>query len=110
MMEAVLLDIEKASTILKLVGDKTRLTMLACLTEQEYCVCNFVDMFELSQPAISQHLKKLKTMGIINETKRAQWVYYSLNTESEYYSFIKDIIRHVSIEESCCSLEETCGT
>ncbi|MGM1047349.1 MAG: ArsR/SmtB family transcription factor [Bacillota bacterium] len=70
---------------LKLLGDKTRLTMLTLLKEREWCVCEFVEIFDMSQPAISQHLRKLKSQGIVNESKRGQWVYYSLNVEDKPY-------------------------
>lgn len=68
---------------LKLLGDKTRLAMLTLLKEREWCVCEFVDIFDISQPAISQHLRKLKNRGIVNESKRGQWVHYSLNVEDK---------------------------
>ncbi|WP_405113289.1 metalloregulator ArsR/SmtB family transcription factor [Paenibacillus sp. FSL K6-1217] len=64
---------------LKLLGDKTRLTILILLKEREWCVCEFVDLFDISQPAVSQHLRKLKSSGLVKEQKRGQWVYYSLN-------------------------------
>ncbi|AWP25178.1 MULTISPECIES: metalloregulator ArsR/SmtB family transcription factor [Paenibacillus] len=70
---------------LKLLGDKTRLTMLTLLKDREWCVCDFVDLFDMSQPAISQHLRKLKSQGIVNETRRGQWVYYSLNVDDKPY-------------------------
>lgn len=70
---------------LKLLGDKTRLAMLSLLKEREWCVCEFVDIFEISQPAISQHLRKLKSQGIVKESKRGQWVHYSLNIEAKPY-------------------------
>ncbi|MDT2248167.1 ArsR family transcriptional regulator [Paenibacillus larvae] len=36
------------------------LSIIACLVNQELCVCDVVALLGLSQPAISQHLKKLK--------------------------------------------------
>lgn len=71
--------IEEMSSLLKIIGDKTRLNMLAYLKSGEMCVCEFVDLFELTQPAISQHLKKLRSAGIISERKQGTWVYYRLN-------------------------------
>jgi ArsR family transcriptional regulator len=68
---------------LKLLGDKTRLAMLSLLKEREWCVCEFLDIFDISQPAISQHLRKLKSRGIVKESKRGQWVHYSLNVEDK---------------------------
>lgn len=64
---------------LKLLGDKTRLAIVALLQEREWCVCEFVDIFDISQPAVSQHLRKLKSRGVVRESKRGQWVHYSLN-------------------------------
>ncbi|MNI57844.1 HTH-type transcriptional repressor AseR [compost metagenome] len=68
---------------LKLLGDKTRLTILSLLKDREWCVCEFVDLFDISQPAVSQHLRKLKSSGFVKEQKKGQWVYYSLNIEDK---------------------------
>jgi ArsR family transcriptional regulator len=68
---------------LKLISDKSRLTILALLKEKEMCVCDIVDLLETTQPNVSQHLKKLKMGGLVNETRRSQWIYYSLNVEDK---------------------------
>jgi ArsR family transcriptional regulator, arsenate/arsenite/antimonite-responsive transcriptional repressor len=86
------LDIETTANILKLLGDKTRLTMIKIMSEHECCVCEFVDLFDMSQPAISQHLRKLKDSGIVKEARRGQWIFYSLNPTSSYHSFIQTVI------------------
>ncbi|GIP42778.1 hypothetical protein J45TS6_12370 [Paenibacillus sp. J45TS6] len=78
-------ELNLAADRLKLLGDKTRLTMLLLLQEREWCVCEFVDIFEMSQPAISQHLRKLKSLGIVKEERRGQWIYYSLFIEDKPY-------------------------
>lgn len=77
--------VEDMSESLKLLSDKSRLTILALLREQEMCVCDLVEILETTQPNVSQHLKKLRIGGLINETKRRQWVYYSLNLEDKPY-------------------------
>ncbi|MFC4597788.1 ArsR/SmtB family transcription factor [Cohnella hongkongensis] len=83
-------NVEEMSDSLKLLSDKSRLTILTLLREGELCVCDIVALLETTQPNVSQHLKKLKTGGLINETKRRQWVYYSLNVEDKPY--IKEIL------------------
>jgi ArsR family transcriptional regulator len=88
-------EIEKAATILKLLGDKTRLTMVKMLDSNDCCVCEFVEIFEASQPAISQHLRKLKDAGIVKETRRGQWIIYSLNKNSDYYPLIQNLLQHL---------------
>lgn len=69
----------------KLLGDKSRLTILALLKKQDLCVCDIVDLMEMSQPSISQHLRKLKSAGLVSERRRGQWIYYSLNVQDKPY-------------------------
>lgn len=94
-METAMIEIEKTATILKLLGDKTRLTMLKMLDTHDYCVCEFVEIFKVSQPAISQHIRKLKDVGLVKETRKGQWIIYSLNRESDSFDFIQNLIQHL---------------
>lgn len=88
-------EIERSANLLKILGDKTRLTMVAMLKQRECCVCEFLEVFEMSQPSISQHLRKLKDAGLVKEERRGQWIYYSLNPESDLFGLIEDILAHV---------------
>ncbi|AJH80059.1 MULTISPECIES: ArsR/SmtB family transcription factor [Heyndrickxia] len=94
-MQKTVVEIEKASHVLKLLGDKTRLTIMAILKQRECCVCELLEVFDMSQPSISQHLRKLKDLGLVKEDRRGQWIYYSLNPRNELYDFIQDILQHV---------------
>jgi len=94
MIEATI-DIEKTASVLKLLGDKTRLTMVKMLDSNDCCVCEFVEVFKASQPAISQHLRKLKDAGIVKETRRGQWIIYSLNKDSAHYSLVENILQYL---------------
>ncbi|WP_420490628.1 ArsR/SmtB family transcription factor [Neobacillus drentensis] len=91
-------DLEKAAGVLKLLGDKTRLTMVAILKQRECCVCEFLEVFDMSQPSVSQHLRKLKDLGLVKEDRRGQWIYYSLNQQNELYGLIEDILEHVPVQ------------
>lgn len=92
-------EIEKTAMLLKLLGDKTRLTMAKILDSHDCCVCEFVEMFKMSQPGVSQHVRKLKDVGIVSESRRGQWVIYSLNKQSEYYPFIQDLLNHLPSQD-----------
>lgn len=94
-MQQTTVEIVKAAQVLKLLGDKTRLTIISILKKQECCVCELVELFDMSQPSISQHLRKLKDAALIVEERKGQWIYYSLNKSSEYYPLINDILLHV---------------
>ncbi|MCP3739414.1 ArsR/SmtB family transcription factor [Rossellomorea sp. BNER] len=89
------LSIERAAVMLKLLGDKTRLTMVKILENNDCCVCEFVEIFKTSQPAISQHVRKLKDAGLIKEFRKGQWVIYSLNKESDVYPFVQSLLEHL---------------
>lgn len=86
------IEMDKASEIFKLLGHETRLTMLKILDDHDCCVCEFVEIFQASQPSISQHIRKLKDSGLIKEERRGQWIFYSINKESEYYLFIVQLL------------------
>jgi arsenate reductase len=77
--------LEEYAEIFKLFGDKNRLTIVSLLRERALCVCELVDLLQTSQPNISQHLRKLKDAGLLNESRKGQWVYYSLNIEDKPY-------------------------
>ncbi|KAA9019016.1 ArsR/SmtB family transcription factor [Niallia endozanthoxylica] len=94
-MQIVTVELEKAATILKLLGDKTRLTMVKMLDTNDCCVCEFVEIFKMSQPAISQHVRKLKDAGLIQETRKGQWIFYSLNKDSDYYPLVHNLLQHL---------------
>ncbi|RFU62024.1 ArsR/SmtB family transcription factor [Peribacillus glennii] len=89
------IDIETAAGLLKLLGDKTRLSMMKIMSEHECCVCELVDLFEMSQPAISQHVRKLKDSGLIKERRGGQWIYYSLNPDSPFHPFVLHILNEL---------------
>lgn len=86
------IEMDKAAMILKLLGDQTRLTVMKLMENQACCVCEFVEIFQVSQPSISQHIRKVKDLGLVDEERKGQWIFYSLNKSSEYYSFIKPLL------------------
>jgi ArsR family transcriptional regulator, arsenate/arsenite/antimonite-responsive transcriptional repressor len=94
-MNVVTVELDKAANILKLLGDKTRLTMIKILDNYDCCVCEFVAIFQASQPAISQHLRKLKDAGLVGETRKGQWIIYSLNKDSDYYPIVQSLLHHL---------------
>lgn len=60
------------------LADGTRLAIVDELAQGERAVGELVDLFEVSQPAISQHLKVLKDAGLVRVRPNAQWRLYSL--------------------------------
>lgn len=81
---------EEMAELLKVLSDKTRLMILSMLQEREMCVCDIVEVLQTTQPNVSQHLRRLKSGGLVKETRRSQWVYYSLHVEDKPY--VHDIL------------------
>ncbi|MCL5115533.1 MAG: metalloregulator ArsR/SmtB family transcription factor [Firmicutes bacterium] len=63
----------------KALADPTRLKIVALLNIRDCCICELVPLFGISQPAVSRHMSRLKQAGLVTETRRGQWVFYSLN-------------------------------
>jgi ArsR family transcriptional regulator len=85
-----MLDLEQLAECHKILGDKTRLHILSLLKEDELCVCELVEILQISQPAVSQHMRKLKTAKLVKERRNGQWVFYSLDGSS--YPFFESIL------------------
>jgi len=78
-MEADLMQVLYLAEIYKLLGDKTRLSIMALLQAQSLCVRDLVEILQASQPSVSQHLAKLKNHGLVKESRKGPWVFYSVN-------------------------------
>lgn len=74
--KAVLIDpkIVFASEVFKALSDPTRITILQNLQDEERCVCEFVDIVGLSQPAVSYHFGILADAGLISMRKEGRRV------------------------------------
>lgn len=86
------MEYEEIGNILKVIGDENRLKMIFYLAQDSFCGCELVEFLGMSQPAVSQHLKKLREAGITREAKRGRWVHYSLNKQHELYPFILHLV------------------
>ncbi len=75
------MELEKLADIFKALADPTRLKILSLLRTRDCCVCELVPIFNISQPAISKHVARLKTAELVRETRKGQWVFYSINEE-----------------------------
>jgi DNA-binding transcriptional ArsR family regulator len=65
---------------LKALGHPVRLGIAQRLAaEPETCACDFADVFNVSQPTISQHLKVLREAGLVTTRRRGTQICYSLD-------------------------------
>ncbi|RZT85651.1 ArsR family transcriptional regulator [Pseudonocardia sediminis] len=71
--------------VFKALGDPVRLRLLSLIASHaggEACVCDLTDVFELTGPTISHHLKVLREAGLIIGERRGTWVYYRVLPEA----------------------------
>ena len=64
------------SDIFKQMGDGSRVRIFWLLCHCEECVINLSSMVEMSSPAVSHHLKQLKSAGLILSRREGKEVYY----------------------------------
>jgi arsenate reductase len=61
------------------INDETRLRILRFINENdEVCVCDIENSFDMIQSRISRHLKILKEGGFLKVSRRGRWAYYSI--------------------------------
>lgn len=69
------------SRLLKALANQKRLQILYLLREGEKNVGELERLIDLSQSALSQHLARLRTDGIVQTRRDAQTIYYSLSCD-----------------------------
>jgi DNA-binding transcriptional ArsR family regulator len=85
---------KELSNVLSLAGNEVRLKILYLLEEEkELCPCDLSDILNMSIPAISQHLRKLKDGNVIEFRKEGQTIYYSI--KSDHAKILKPFFKYV---------------
>ncbi|MCL4104482.1 UNVERIFIED_CONTAM: hypothetical protein GTU68_047444 [Idotea baltica] len=72
-------NIEAASSLLKTLANTSRLQVLCALVSREHTVGELEVLTGLSQPAISQHLARMRDEEIVATRREAQTIFYSLH-------------------------------
>lgn len=72
---------EKLAVKFKALADKNRLTILELLRKKNYCVRALAEKLEMSESAVSQHLKKLRKAGLVVGEKKGYWVHYTVQSD-----------------------------
>lgn len=89
---------QQLAQICKVMSDINRIKIVALiLRETEVCVCEVCNTLKLSQPLVSRHLRQMREAGILNATKKRQWMVYSLNDNSEsvFKCFTDNLIKEI---------------
>ncbi len=85
--------------IFKQLGDTTRIRIFWLLCHCEECVINISAMLEMSSPAVSHHLRPLKSSGLIACRRDGKEVYYRAS-DTEQSRLLHKMIEQV-MEIAC---------
>ncbi len=70
------------TALFKSLSDETRLRMLGLLlVEGELCVCDFVEILEITQSKASRHLRTLVNAGLLEDRREGSWVFFRITEE-----------------------------
>lgn len=77
------------------INDKTRVEILHFINiNEEVCVCDIENSFDMIQSRISRHLKILKDGGFLKVDRRGRWAYYSVRKPLD--EFRRSILKEIS--------------
>ena len=93
-IKQTLLDADRLATICKALAHPARIHILAHLKEIDQCVCGqLVEVLPLAQSTVSQHLKILKTAGLIKGEVEGPRTCYCSNHDA--VAELKDLLRYL---------------
>jgi len=69
------------SLVLRAIADDTRMKIITLLLRHNYCVRALARKLELSEGAVSQHLKILREAGLLTGERKGHFIHYDVNRE-----------------------------
>lgn len=73
---------QKAAEICKVLGVDTRIKIIRLLGEKCFCVGALSKRLGITPGAVSQHLRILKSVGLVVSEKKGYFVHYSLEEKT----------------------------
>lgn len=83
------------TSISSCLSNETRLKLLVCLSKGSKNVTELISNCNLSQSAVSQHLEKLRSCGLVATERQGKEIYYSL-TYPQVADLSKKILSFIS--------------
>lgn len=69
-------------SITKTLSDESRVRALLSVKDGELCLCQIIEVLELSPATVSKHMNILYQSGLVQRRKEGKWHFYRLaNTE-----------------------------
>ena len=90
---------EEQAALFAALADPTRLKLFKLLCQQRtpdaLCVNALAASLEVTQSAVSQHLRVLKSVGLVNGERRGHHVHYFVNQKAlkQYQSLLEEVLK-----------------
>lgn len=73
---------KEAAELFKLLAVDKRIEIIELLKKDAMSVNALAEALGVTQSAVSQHLRILKSAGLVNDERRGYWIFYSLNRDA----------------------------
>ena len=98
--------VEDITGICKALGEENRLKIVQVLTGGEKCACELLDIFDITQPTLSHHMKILCDSGIVVGRKEGKWMHYSVSAEGAKAA--ADLLKELTTAQGGCADRSCC--
>ena len=92
-------DYVSAAEIFQALSDPSRVKIVDSLLHHELCTSDLAAICGLSEPAVSQHLRLLRTMRVVTGHRHGHRVFYTLS-DGHVRSLLSMTMAHLKHEES----------
>ena len=100
-------DAEQLATLLRAIGDPSRLRLLHALEQGELTVSEMTEVTGLSQPRVSRHLKLICDARLLRRARDQNEVYYRANTDEERRALVEQTLEALSPEDPHVTQDES---
>jgi ArsR family transcriptional regulator, lead/cadmium/zinc/bismuth-responsive transcriptional repressor len=89
------LELDRAASLFRALGDSERLRLLEMLAQNERCVSELAGAVDAGLSTVSQRLKVLRAERLITRRRVGKHIYYSLADE-HIKGLVRNALEHVS--------------
>ncbi len=91
-------DIREISQFFKVISDKTRLSILYLLKENERNVTEIVEAIDMEQSAVSHQLRILKDSRLVRSRRKGKSMIYQLD-DDHIFDILEQVLAHIRERE-----------
>ena len=103
-------DTDKLYQYLKILGDKSKYSIVKNLMDGEICVCDLAEHIGMEQTLMSHHLRTLRAAGLVRSRKVGKWIHYSLDKDAmnEVNVLLQAFLSEKNISDKTCDSHDIC--